>query len=240
MAPGSSGSRSSRIRSSQTCPTCGGQLRKLISSPAFQFKGSGFYITDYARKSGTTASRRRSEGREGHEGREGREGRQGSRPGRRVGDKDASKSRRKSRRDESSKTDKPGSTERQLARRSHLAERRGPSSVRRQPRRRHDVSWRGDLTSPWLQRCVAASNAFQILPERPGQIRPPQREIHDGLQEAELVAGVVADAGHLAGVERPLREQPLQPVGELNLADAVASRSPRASRRCRASGCSGR
>jgi len=37
----------------QTCPTCSGQLRKLISSPAIQFKGSGFYITDYARKSGT-------------------------------------------------------------------------------------------------------------------------------------------------------------------------------------------
>jgi putative FmdB family regulatory protein len=34
----------------QECPRCPGQLRKLISSPAIQFKGSGFYITDYARK----------------------------------------------------------------------------------------------------------------------------------------------------------------------------------------------
>ena len=34
----------------QTCPTCGGPVHKLISSPAFQFKGSGWYITDYARK----------------------------------------------------------------------------------------------------------------------------------------------------------------------------------------------
>jgi putative FmdB family regulatory protein len=33
-----------------TCPTCGGAVRKLISSPAIQFKGSGWYITDYARK----------------------------------------------------------------------------------------------------------------------------------------------------------------------------------------------
>jgi putative FmdB family regulatory protein len=34
------------------CPTCGAErVRKLISSPAFQFKGSGFYATDYARKS---------------------------------------------------------------------------------------------------------------------------------------------------------------------------------------------
>jgi len=32
------------------CPTCGGPLRKLVSSPAIQFKGEGFYITDYAKK----------------------------------------------------------------------------------------------------------------------------------------------------------------------------------------------
>ena len=30
------------------CPKCSGELRKLISSPAIQFKGSGFYKTDYA------------------------------------------------------------------------------------------------------------------------------------------------------------------------------------------------
>jgi putative FmdB family regulatory protein len=33
-----------------TCPTCGSKVHKLISSPAIQFKGSGWYITDYARK----------------------------------------------------------------------------------------------------------------------------------------------------------------------------------------------
>jgi putative FmdB family regulatory protein len=33
------------------CPQCGGgPVVKLLSSPAFQFKGSGWYITDYARK----------------------------------------------------------------------------------------------------------------------------------------------------------------------------------------------
>ncbi len=33
------------------CPQCGGgPVVKLISSPAFTFKGTGFYITDYARK----------------------------------------------------------------------------------------------------------------------------------------------------------------------------------------------
>ena len=31
------------------CPKCGGRLEKLLSSPAIQFKGTGWYITDYAR-----------------------------------------------------------------------------------------------------------------------------------------------------------------------------------------------
>jgi putative FmdB family regulatory protein len=35
----------------QNCKTCGGALKKVISSPAIQFKGTGWYITDYARKS---------------------------------------------------------------------------------------------------------------------------------------------------------------------------------------------
>jgi putative FmdB family regulatory protein len=40
-----------------TCPKCGkGPVRKLFSSPAIQFKGSGWYITDYAKKSATDAS----------------------------------------------------------------------------------------------------------------------------------------------------------------------------------------
>jgi putative FmdB family regulatory protein len=40
------------------CPKCGkGPVRKLLSSPAIQFKGSGWYITDYARKSGTESAK---------------------------------------------------------------------------------------------------------------------------------------------------------------------------------------
>lgn len=38
------------------CPTCGGAVAKLFSSPAIQFKGSGFYITDYPKKSSTESS----------------------------------------------------------------------------------------------------------------------------------------------------------------------------------------
>ena len=37
----------------ETCPACGGSVRKLLSSPAIQFKGSGWYITDYAQKAKT-------------------------------------------------------------------------------------------------------------------------------------------------------------------------------------------
>jgi putative FmdB family regulatory protein len=32
------------------CPHCGGKLKKLVSTPAIQFKGSGWYVTDYAGK----------------------------------------------------------------------------------------------------------------------------------------------------------------------------------------------
>ena len=31
------------------CPKCAGTVEKLVSSPAIQFKGSGFYLTDYGR-----------------------------------------------------------------------------------------------------------------------------------------------------------------------------------------------
>jgi putative FmdB family regulatory protein len=32
------------------CPECGGPLEQLISAPAVQFKGSGWYVTDYPKK----------------------------------------------------------------------------------------------------------------------------------------------------------------------------------------------
>lgn len=33
------------------CPVCQGPVEKLLSAPAVQFKGSGWYVTDYAGKS---------------------------------------------------------------------------------------------------------------------------------------------------------------------------------------------
>jgi len=50
----------------RTCPDCGGKLKKAFSAPAIQFKGSGFYTTDYARgtnqgKSGSTPPKAESD-----------------------------------------------------------------------------------------------------------------------------------------------------------------------------------
>src|SRR5208282_3418028 len=38
------------------CPDCGGQVEQMISAPAVQFKGSGWYVTDYAKKSSSPGS----------------------------------------------------------------------------------------------------------------------------------------------------------------------------------------
>src|SRR6266536_3375059 len=38
------------------CPECGGQVEQMISAPAVQFKGSGWYVTDYAKKSSSQGS----------------------------------------------------------------------------------------------------------------------------------------------------------------------------------------
>ena len=39
------------------CPKCGGEMKKLLSPPAIQFKGSGFYKTDYASKPSTSETK---------------------------------------------------------------------------------------------------------------------------------------------------------------------------------------
>ena len=44
-------------REVKKCPECGGPVERLLSAPAVQFKGSGWYVTDYARKgSGSSES----------------------------------------------------------------------------------------------------------------------------------------------------------------------------------------
>lgn len=38
------------------CPKCGAKAQRLLAAPAIQFKGSGWYVTDYAGKSGGASS----------------------------------------------------------------------------------------------------------------------------------------------------------------------------------------
>ena len=53
------------------CPDCGGPVEQMISAPAVQFKGSGWYVTDYAKKptaptsspNGDSASKKDSKGK---------------------------------------------------------------------------------------------------------------------------------------------------------------------------------
>lgn len=44
------------------CPSCGGAVEKQLSSPAIQFKGSGWYITDYAKSGGSKDSAKGTSG----------------------------------------------------------------------------------------------------------------------------------------------------------------------------------
>lgn len=37
------------------CPSCGGAARRLLGAPALQFKGSGWYVTDYGKGNGSSA-----------------------------------------------------------------------------------------------------------------------------------------------------------------------------------------
>jgi putative FmdB family regulatory protein len=43
-------------RPMKKCPDCGGPVEQTITAPAVQFKGSGWYVTDYPKKSSATAS----------------------------------------------------------------------------------------------------------------------------------------------------------------------------------------
>jgi len=46
------------------CPECGGKVEQLLSAPAVQFKGSGWYVTDYAKKpAGGAAKAESSDGK---------------------------------------------------------------------------------------------------------------------------------------------------------------------------------
>ena len=52
-------------RHMKKCPDCGGPLEQVISAPAVQFKGSGWYVNDYAKKSAAASSSNGDSGSKG-------------------------------------------------------------------------------------------------------------------------------------------------------------------------------
>jgi putative FmdB family regulatory protein len=65
------------------CPHCGGEMEQLVSAPAIQFKGSGWYVTDYAKN--TTGSS--AAGGNGPASKSSSEGKPGSADGKAEGSK---------------------------------------------------------------------------------------------------------------------------------------------------------
>ena len=47
------------------CPVCKGEVERLISAPAIQFKGAGWYVNDYAGKNGSSKPKGSSSGESG-------------------------------------------------------------------------------------------------------------------------------------------------------------------------------
>jgi putative FmdB family regulatory protein len=52
----------------ETCPKCGAAVHKLQSAPAFHLKGTGWYLTDYAKKEPAPAAKTESEAKEAKDG----------------------------------------------------------------------------------------------------------------------------------------------------------------------------
>lgn len=50
------------------CPTCGSEVQKLASAPAFHLKGTGWYVTDYAKKGGGEAKSDQGKSEDGKPG----------------------------------------------------------------------------------------------------------------------------------------------------------------------------
>jgi putative FmdB family regulatory protein len=84
------------------CPLCGGALRKLLSAPAFQFKGSGFYVTDYGKAGSKTGERTEEKEKSSSKGEEGKSGSESK--------GDSAGESRESRKEDSSKGKKDGAT----------------------------------------------------------------------------------------------------------------------------------
>ena len=154
----------------EECPNCGEhKVQKLLSSPAIQFKGTGWYITDYAKKSGTGTDAKSD------------------------GSTDAGKESKDER------VEGVIGVERVFERVASSPEsRKSPKSRRAPPPPRARRAPPKRPASKLLSRseCAAPLDVFraQICAERLAEIGASQREIDHRLQIAKLVAGVVTRA----------------------------------------------
>ena len=159
------------------CPSCGkGQIRRMFSSPAIQFKGSGFYITDYAKKSSSEAS---------------------------SGSKSAGSEQvgRRQRVVLVFRVEVGVEVRVEVQRPSTKVDGRSPPTLKvaRRDSKKPESAYRGPARSAALEAEFA-----QVVAEGLREIRPAQREIDDRFQKSQLVAGVVPDAVDLVAVNRPL------------------------------------
>ena len=188
----------------ETCPKCGGaRCTSCCRRPAIQFKGSGWYITDYAKKD------------QGSRG-DGEIRRRRRRPRRRR----AAPTRREKGEKAETKTDR---VEKSATRATTKPSRPKTSTPSTPSRRASTTPAEGVVGRLYASPTGAGrSSDVEVGRELVGEVGPPQREVDHRLQEPQLVAGVVADALHLAGVDRPRLQQLAQAVGQLDLAGAVA------------------
>lgn len=95
------------------CPKCGGTVKKLLSSPAIQFKGSGWYITDYARagksEGGVSAGKNESGGSSDKAEKKGESGSESKSESKTDSSSSESKAESKSEKSESKAESKPES-----------------------------------------------------------------------------------------------------------------------------------
>lgn len=65
----------------QKCPHCRGKAERVLSAPGFQFKGSGWYVTDYSRAADGSAKKEEAgagaESKEGKQGKDVKEAKEG-------------------------------------------------------------------------------------------------------------------------------------------------------------------
>ena len=94
----------------EKCPSCGSKVRKLQSAPAFQFKGSGWYVTDYAKTGSNAETKASKDGRKADKDAEGASASQSEgKPERKDGSASASDSSSKSEKASSSPSDSASS-----------------------------------------------------------------------------------------------------------------------------------